>query len=338
MLGELLFNQYAGGDVIEVSVVPCGLAGDVIVRGFSLTQRILEYSLCQRKPSHNHIPGEATRHHTHLNHITAGLNHHSQILNLSEREIMYFQHYFKQINLRIRFAALQKTREDVSGFSKTPRLARNGSSRLYLQDMMSGVATHDVIMCKTAMEGKLLATSYSDSCKGASIAQSIKDDAAEAPRGTKKPILWTVIKELYSMLPDTRRMSTHSSESVSSFTAGDLQPSGRSKHSLTRQVLGRSDHPFFGHDRALTCFLTNSIYQHSIRRLSEHFAFLHPSLRYFCYLVSVSKTQGLFLSCLIDIDQARVLPISNITKTTHTGKCPGPKRGVWGLPHLRNTL
>eukprot|EP00116_Pleurobrachia_bachei_P019035 sb/3479297/ len=29
----------AGGDVIKVSVVPCGLAGDV--RGFSLTQRIL---------------------------------------------------------------------------------------------------------------------------------------------------------------------------------------------------------------------------------------------------------------------------------------------------------
>eukprot|EP00116_Pleurobrachia_bachei_P008416 sb/3468678/ len=88
----------AGGDVIEVSVVPCGLAGDV--RGFSLTQIILvitfrrkchlqnttwkdtvntvyilkmaftpkrnhEYYLCQRKPSH--IPGEATRHHTHLN-------------------------------------------------------------------------------------------------------------------------------------------------------------------------------------------------------------------------------------------------------------------------------
>jgi hypothetical protein len=88
---------------------------------------------------------------------------------------------------------------------------------------MSGVATHDVIMCKTDMEGKLLATSYSDSCKGASIAQSIKDDTAEAPRGTTKPILWIVIKELYSLLPDTRRMSTHSSESVSSFTAGDLQ-------------------------------------------------------------------------------------------------------------------
>ena len=59
---------------------------------------------------------------------------------------------------------------------------------------MSGVATHDVIMCKTDMEGKLLATSYSDKCKGASIARSIKEDAAEAPSGTTKPILWTVIK------------------------------------------------------------------------------------------------------------------------------------------------
>eukprot|EP00116_Pleurobrachia_bachei_P007088 sb/3467350/ len=28
-----------------------------------------------------HIPGEATRHHTHLNHITAGFNHHSQIIS-----------------------------------------------------------------------------------------------------------------------------------------------------------------------------------------------------------------------------------------------------------------
>eukprot|EP00116_Pleurobrachia_bachei_P012638 sb/3472900/ len=36
-----------------------------------------EYCLCQRKPSH--IPGEAARHHTHHNHITAGLNHHSQL-------------------------------------------------------------------------------------------------------------------------------------------------------------------------------------------------------------------------------------------------------------------
>jgi hypothetical protein len=88
---------------------------------------------------------------------------------------------------------------------------------------MSGVATHDVIMCKKDMEGKLLTTSYSDRCKGASIVQSIKDDTAEAPNGASKLILWTVIKDIYALLPDTGRTSTHSSESVTSFTAGDLQ-------------------------------------------------------------------------------------------------------------------
>ena len=88
---------------------------------------------------------------------------------------------------------------------------------------MSGVATHDVIMCKKDMEDKLLTTSYSDRCKGASIVQSIKDDTAEAPNGASKLILWTVIKDIYALLPDTGRTSTHSSESVTSFTAGDLQ-------------------------------------------------------------------------------------------------------------------
>ena len=88
---------------------------------------------------------------------------------------------------------------------------------------MSGVATHDVIMCKKDMEGKLLATSYTDRCKGASILQSIKDDSAEPPNGASKAVLWTVVKELYSLLPDTRRCSTQSSESVTSFTAEDLK-------------------------------------------------------------------------------------------------------------------
>ena len=78
-------------------------------------------------------------------------------------------------------------------------------------------------MCKKDMEGKLLAMNYSDKCKGASIVQSIQKGAAESPSGATRPVLWAVLKQLYDLLPDTRRIPNHSSESVSSFTAGDLQ-------------------------------------------------------------------------------------------------------------------
>eukprot|EP00116_Pleurobrachia_bachei_P000284 sb/3460546/ len=78
--------QWAGGDVIEVSVVPCGLAGDV--RGFSLTQRITSI-LCVNE---NPLTSPARPQGTTLTSITsppASITTHKSLKVLSSYKMFY---------------------------------------------------------------------------------------------------------------------------------------------------------------------------------------------------------------------------------------------------------
>ena len=93
---------------------------------------------------------------------------------------------------------------------------------------MSGVATQKYVMtrmitCKEDLHGELLTASLTESCKGLTVSQYLKEGNETVPNRLSAKVLWNFVLQLYKNLPDEGRTPTTSSESNSSFTAEDLR-------------------------------------------------------------------------------------------------------------------
>ena len=81
---------------------------------------------------------------------------------------------------------------------------RSGSSPRYLQDRMTGVATHDDDhsgrgLCKKDFEGEMLGPDFAGAGKGSVVLDALEKGSENPPKDVTRPILWKILVRFYDL-------------------------------------------------------------------------------------------------------------------------------------------